>query len=287
MIIQVDKNNNPLRILILKDLNYLVNDFLERVGTLTDDDTLNAAKNFEVDRAEFNITPPNKVEDAIEQSITIILIGHDKRKNKNLPSKTLLRATMPIEYLFDNLPQINFNDLTPNTTYQAISLKQLLQDPPEYPCIQYCDLIYPDILTMNNIWNTKEFPDNQVISFQGFAEDLNYVPSLYISSQFGTKGNNEKNDKRGLIRLQTNFGNNEPEVLDLSHLILTIGQYSPMIRTEFENIQMLSKTQLILSVSLHQLAGITPDLHNFDFDTAWETIGTDLFLFSWEPDPVY
>lgn len=259
---------NINRDMIITNIVSLLNLYYQQnKNDFASDDFTKAFLSAHLYRVEANITPHNRSLRTLS-GLNIFaffkFVQGDNAGKKflvtlNIESNNLIKY---LAKLTRNNEVANLDDLINNVDSEIF---------PDYT-IQY----YPsNILLMKNIWSDIE--SNRIISFQGLAYDCTFLESMYVSSQYspGDKDNglsglfnkDIKNQKRAIL-CYPDLSLGQVRRLDLTNYPFTL---LPTKRTEFENIQLLTKTDdkiqsILLMVSIHD-GGTTShsDLYRLDF----------------------
>ena len=219
-------------------------------------------------RIEANITPHNRSSRTL--SGLNIFAFFEFVQGDNAGKTFLLTLNIESNNLIKYLTKLTRNN-------EVANLDDLINDVDSEIFPDYTIQYYPsNILLMKNIWS--DIDSNRIISFQGLAYDCTFLESMYVSSQY-SPGNKDsglsglfnkdvKNQKRAIL-CYPDLSLGQVRRLDLTNYPFTL---LPTNRTEFENIQLLTKTNdkiqsMLLMVSIHD-NGVTTshsDLYRLDF----------------------
>ena len=262
------KVNNDQEMIITKIVSLLKLYYQQNKNDFGSDDFIKAFLSAHLYRIEANITPHNRSSRTLSG---LNIFAFFKFVQGDNAGKTFL-LTLNIES--NNLIKY-LTKLTRNN--EVANLDDLINDVDSEIFSDYTIQYYPNnILLMKNIWS--DIDSNKTISFQGLAYDCTFLESMYVSSQYGP-GNKDsglsglfnkdvKNQKRAIL-CYPDLSLGQVRRLDLTNYPFTL---LPTNRTEFENIQLLTKTDnkvqsMLLMVSIHDNGGTVShsDLYRLDF----------------------
>ena len=270
---ETESNNkskvNSHRDMIITNIVSLLNLYYQQnKNDFGSDDFTKAFLSAHLYRVEANITPHNRSSRTL--SGLNIFAFFEFVQGDNTGKKFLVTLNIESNNLIKYLTKLTRNN-------EATNLDDLINDVdseifPDYTIQYYSN----NILLMKNIWS--DIDSNRIISFQGLAYDCTFLESMYISSQYapgdkdsglsGLFNKDIKNQKRAIL-CYPDLSLGQVRRLDLTNYPFTL---LPTKRTEFENIQLLTKTDnkvqsMLLMVSIHDNGGPTShsDLYRLDF----------------------